>query len=191
MSKRITINISNDNRPDLNSLFHQSLIRKDVESSVKSVEPNYDEFDFWDDETYMHGYFSRMFPELRWDDDDDELPDFVYPSDDGEKKNHKLYIDDDLDDAYSTEYKEIWFYHDYHSKYERKEFRTLKEFEDFCDDMNFVISDETANSLVYNYESHCCLNPESLKSGLQELVCSRSYGDMFYNVCDDNELSDA
>ena len=102
---------------------------------------------------------------------------------------------DDIGFEYSsndenTEYKEIWFYPDYHCKDDKLEFNSIKEFSDYCENQGYFVSREVANELAWRYESHCCLCPESEKVGLLEIMSEHSYGEMFYEACEEHELSD-
>lgn len=102
---------------------------------------------------------------------------------------------DDIGFEYSsndedTEHKEIWFYPDYHCKDDRLEFNSIKEFSDYCENQGYFVSREVANDLAWRYESHCCLCPESEKVGLLEIMSEHSYGEMFYEACEEHELSD-
>lgn len=90
----------------------------------------------------------------------------------------------------NTEYKEIWFYPDYHCKDDRLEFNSIKEFSDYCENQGYFVSSEVANDLSWRYESHCCLCPESERVGLLEIMSEHSYGEMFYEACEEQELSD-
>lgn len=101
---------------------------------------------------------------------------------------------DDIGFEYSsndeyTEHKEIWFYPDYHCKDDRLEFNSIKEFSDYCENQGYFVSREVANDLAWRYESHCCLCPESEKVGLLEIMSEHSYGEMFYEACEEHELS--
>lgn len=91
---------------------------------------------------------------------------------------------------YEPETKHIWFYPDYHCKEDRIEFCTLKDFNDYCDSMGYYVSNEVTNDIIWRYESHCCLNPESERLGLLDIMTAHSYGDMFYDACDEAELGD-
>ena len=102
---------------------------------------------------------------------------------------------DDVDVDYTnydndSELKEIWFYPDYHDKFERLHFSNLKEFNDYCDSMGYYVDYAVVNDIAWRYESHCCLNRESEREGLLEILSAHSYGEMFYDVCDEDELSD-
>ena len=96
------------------------------------------------------------------------------------------FTTDDYDDGY----KQIWFYPDYHEKNDKLEFNSLKEFSDYCESMGYLVSKEVMNDISWRYESHCCLCPESEKAGLLEIMCEHSYGEMFYEACEEYELSE-
>ena len=89
-----------------------------------------------------------------------------------------------------TEFKEIWFYPDYHCKDDKLEFNSIKEFNDYCENQGYFVPREVVNDLAWRYESHCCLCPESEKLGLLEIMCEHSYGEMFYEACEEQELND-
>lgn len=91
---------------------------------------------------------------------------------------------------YEPSSKEIWFYPDYHCKDDRLEFNSLKEFNDYCESMGYFVDKEVAENISWRYESHCCLNPESEKIGLLEIMTEHSYGDLFYEACEECELGD-
>ena len=95
-----------------------------------------------------------------------------------------------MSNDYDSESKVIWFYPDYHSKEDRLEFNTLKEFSDYCESMGYWLTSVVEEEIRYRYESHCCLNPQSERIGLLEVMCEHSYGEMFYEACDASELGD-
>jgi hypothetical protein len=98
--------------------------------------------------------------------------------------------EDDISNDEDIEYKEIWFYPDYHCKDDKLEFNSIKEFSDYCENQGYFVSKEVTSDLVWRYESHCCLRPESEKIGLLEIMTEHSYGEMFYVACEEQELSD-
>ena len=91
---------------------------------------------------------------------------------------------------YDSGVKEIWFYPDYHCKDDRLEFNSLKDFSDYCDSMGYWVEDDVAEDISWRYESHCCLKPKSERIGLLEIMTEHTYGEMFYEACDDDELGD-
>lgn len=105
------------------------------------------------------------------------------------------YNFDDVDissatDDYDDGQKEIWFYPDYHEKDDKLEFNSLKEFSDYCDSMGYYVSPKVEHKIEWYYESHCCLCPESEKQGFLEIMTEHSYGEMFYEACEEHELSE-
>ena len=111
-----------------------------------------------------------------------------YSGDEDDFDFNGIDIDFTTDD-YDDEQKEIWFYPDYHDKDDRLEFNTLKEFSDYCESMGYWVSKEVANEISWRYETHCCLDPDSEKQGLLEIITEHSYGELFYEVCKEEELS--
>ena len=99
------------------------------------------------------------------------------------------YSFDDIGLDYGDGEKEIWFYPDYHCKDDRLEFNSLSDFNDYCGDMGYLVTKDVMEDILYRYESHCCLNPESEKVGLLDVMSGHSYGEMFYDACDESELS--
>lgn len=100
---------------------------------------------------------------------------------------------DDEDDPNSLSYNfnddiHIYFYHDYHDKEERVEFTNFKDFDEFCKDNGFTISSYYRSLLLRQSVSHCCLNPYSYEDGIKELITEDSYGNMFYEACNVDEL---
>ena len=108
----------------------------------------------------------------------------------GDETDPDEYDFDFTTEDYDSESKEIWFYPDYHCKDDRMKFSSLKEFSDYCDSMGYWVDKEVASDISWRYESHCCLNPESEKVGLLEIMTAHSYGDMFYDACEESELGD-
>lgn len=108
----------------------------------------------------------------------------------GDEEDPNEYDYDFSTEDYEPDSKEIWFYPDYHCKEDKLEFNSLKDFSDYCDSMGYWVDKEVEERISWRYESHCCLNPESEKIGLLEIMSGHSYGDMFYEACEESELSD-
>ena len=111
----------------------------------------------------------------------------------GDEDNPTEYDFDDIrleTEGYEPESKEIWFYPDYHCKDDRLEFNSLKEFNDYCESMGYFVDKKVAEDISWRYESHCCLNPESERVGLLEIMSEHSYGSLFYDACEEVELGD-
>lgn len=109
------------------------------------------------------------------------------------KNKKKFKLEDVYDDSRYGEYvdvtKEIWFYPDYHDKEDRLEFNSLSEFSDYCESEGYYVSTQVEQDLLWRYESHCCIKHDK-SSSILEVIGERSYGDMFYEACDANELSE-
>lgn len=95
--------------------------------------------------------------------------------------------EDMLEDDYD-EGKTIIYYPDYHDKENRFEFFSLEEFKNFCNSMNYNIPKDVETWISYNTVCHCCLSSEGLSNGVYEIVAEESYGVLFYEVCDADEL---
>lgn len=109
----------------------------------------------------------------------------------GDETDPDEYDFDFTTEDYVSESKEIWFYPDYHCKDDKLEFNSLKEFSDYCEGMGYCVDKEVAADISWRYESHCCLNPESEKIGLLEIMSEHTYGEMFYEACEEeSELGD-
>ena len=96
--------------------------------------------------------------------------------------------DDDYEDG-DGQSKTIWFYPDYHYKDDRLEFNSLKAFDKYCTRMGYTVPKFVESDIVYRSESHCCLNPDAEREGVLEIMAEHSYGEMFYEACDTDELS--
>jgi hypothetical protein len=182
MSKKIIVKNSDINRPNLSLLFHSYLESKDKEVS------NY----VWEDDEYadMHDYWDRVFQ--CYDDDYDVI--YPYNGSLSKKKKHKKSRKGDNDyvsyitSDYDSEYKEIWFYPDYHCKEDRIEFNSLRDFDEYCYENGYVVTNDVSDKIIWQYESHCCLDPRNHSIGLDDIVCEHSYGELFYSVCDEEEF---
>jgi len=211
MSKKISISIPNKVRPNLVKLFREYI-------SNKKYTEYYNPYSMGDDYSDMADYWDEVFP--GWDDDIDVVypPSngknsnvIVMKPRKGKKKKHNKskkgkmrivgineddeYSFDDvsLDDCMSenaSSFKEIWFYIDYHDKDDKLEFNSLKDFNDYCEEMGYYVGKEVADKIAWCYESHCCLNPESERLGFLEIMSEHSYGEMFYEACEEVELSE-
>lgn len=92
------------------------------------------------------------------------------------------------DDVKTSQHKEIWFYPDYHVKDDKLEFNTLKDFNDYCEDMGFYVPSEVEDTIIWQYESHCCIYPKSCSIGLMEVMCESTYGEMYFEACEEDEI---
>lgn len=195
MSKKINIRLNKDGKPNLVLLFHSS-IRNKKPSSKRSIREIRRIVEY-----YFPNYFIKDMP----DEDVKELYDYnrldeiefaeEYDANNGKGKKAKVvdintpyngFIDDD--DYYDDE-KIIYFYPDYHSKYEYEKFTSIKEFDEYCSDMGYYVSPFMGELLAYSTGiCHCCIDRESRDKGIMAIIVCDSYADMFYSVCLSSEL---
>ena len=95
--------------------------------------------------------------------------------------------DEELDDEenYEESYKSIKFYSDIENELSVREFRSLKEFNDFCSDNNYVIGTTDYSNLINWSVVHCCLDPISEEYGEYEIITDNSYGALYWTVSED------
>lgn len=103
------------------------------------------------------------------------------------------FIGDDynLDDIHydrCDDGKKIVFYFDYHDKFDCTVFSDLLEFSDFCERSGYFVPSYIQDDIIYRNESHCCLNPLAKERGILEVMSEGSYGEMFYEACEESEL---
>lgn len=217
MSKKINITIPNKIKPNLVDLFHEYLSRKAKEPKASMGGREAYLFDDYED---MAAYWDKVFPGWDEDLDDDGdivFPNnviYISPKTRkrGKHKHNKKgkkakifnisvpYSGDETDldeydfdfatEDYDSQSKEIWFYPDYHCKDDKLEFNSLKEFSDYCESMGYWVDKDVTADISWRYESHCCLKPESEKVGLLEIMSEHTYGEMFYEACEESELGD-
>ena len=82
----------------------------------------------------------------------------------------------------------IYFYPDYHDKYDRIEFDKLMDFDEYCNEEGYVVPPYVGEKIAYAPVAHCCLNPVAKEHGILEIMAEESYGDMRYEACDESEL---
>ena len=95
----------------------------------------------------------------------------------------------DINDGDALESCLIYFYEDYHDKYNRTEFNSLYEFDQYCEEMGFKVPPYVAEQIAYGPVNHCCLNPIAKEHGVLEVMREETYGEMFYEACETSELS--
>ena len=93
-----------------------------------------------------------------------------------------------IDDGDVLENCSIYFYEDYHDKYDRTEFNSLYEFDKYCQEMGFNVPSYIAEAIAYSPVSHCCLSPAAKEQGILEIMREETYGEMFYEACETSEL---
>ena len=83
----------------------------------------------------------------------------------------------------------IYFYEDYHDRFDRTEFNSLYEFDQYCKEYGFSVPAYVAEQIAYSPINHCCLNPVAKEQGVLEIMREETYGEMFYEACESSELS--
>ena len=91
------------------------------------------------------------------------------------------------EDGTATQY--IWFYVDYHDKTDRLEFNSLKDFDDFCAKNEFIVPPYVGEKIAYRPVSHVCLNPGAKERGVDEIMSAESYADMYYEACEELQVT--
>lgn len=148
----------------------------------------------WDVDGYVSG-------DGFWDGDDDygndgpSEDDFLYPlgvvvpsRKKGGKKGGKKKIEKE------ENFRTIWYYPDYHAEDDRLEFNGMAEFQEFCNgecmkiplDMYKAYEDAKKHKSKYGF--HCTLDPVFRQVGRKNIVYGLTYGEMFYEACDSDEL---
>ena len=97
------------------------------------------------------------------------------------------YIDD-TETGDDLENNKIYFYEDYHNKYDRIEFNNLFEFDQYCKELGLSVPAYVAEQIAYSPINHCCLNPTAKEQGVLEVMREETYGEMFYEACETSEL---
>ena len=82
----------------------------------------------------------------------------------------------------------IYYYPDYNDKYDRIEFNSLLEFDEYCQQEGFCVPPYIGEKLAYKPVSHCCLNPCAKERGVLEIMAEDSYANMMYEACEETEL---
>lgn len=141
----------------------------------------YDGFDSWEEAMDFYkrmGYFSNM------EDEEDEEMNLAYGYDYDYSPAEDMPFWDDEDSGY----KRIYFYPDYRDQDNREIFKSIKEFKEYCDDNGYHICSYEMSNLIYRTESYCCLERRDMGIERSEIATFDSYGDLFYEVCDEDEL---
>ena len=158
----------------------------------------------WDeyDDYYVGDDGEIIFPPKKKDPDPETT---LRPENDGVKKKHRKHRGKkktkivDIDEPYNANYIDdsgdalddcsIYFYEDYHDKYSRVEFNNLYEFDKYCQEMGFLVPSYVAEEIAYSPVSHCCINPAAKDRGSFNVMREETYGDLFYEACESQELS--
>ena len=136
------------------------------------------------------------FTNDEWVNDDDCYGDLYrsepwwskYELDDDEISSDDFNIDDYL--AHQNELKAIYFYEDINDRYGQQIFNNIKEFNEFCSEKGILMSNETANNLIYQFETHCCLNPSDYRHDELVLADDKTYGGLKWKVLEDEDLDE-
>lgn len=159
--------------------------------------------DHWDeyDDYYVGDDGEIIFPPKK----DPDLETTLRPEDEGLKKKHRKHRGKkkakivDISEPYyaghidnngdALEDCSIYFYEDYHDKYSKIEFNNLYEFDKYCQEMGFLVPSYVAEEIAYSPVSHCCINPAAKERGSFNIMREETYGDLFYEACESQELS--
>lgn len=112
----------------------------------------------------------------------EDMLDITRPYTQGFIDETDLPEDDDLVAQY------IWFYPDYHDMTDKLEFNSLKDFDDFCVKNDFIVPPYVGEKIAYRPVSHVCLNPGAKERGVDEIMSAESYGDMYYEACEELQV---
>jgi hypothetical protein len=179
-------------------LFYYGYIDKDGDPIVNATNSDiWDEEDYWDEyEEIYPGVNNSNYLDGHWDDLEKTCKKKghggKYKHTKGKKNKEGMYSVTDRSSQGSVDDADkyyIYYYPDYRDKTDRLEFNTLKEFDDFCAKNEFCVPPYTGERVAYRPVSHCCLNPGLLERGISEILGSESYGDMFYEACEELEVN--
>lgn len=133
-------------------------------------------------------YFIDDYDDYYGDDYEDDLSSLVFPYTKYDSLSSPT-DDDDFDaeyyDKHKNDKKSIYYYPSVYYKNTRIEFESMKKFSDFCDKNGLFLTNDTINQLMYNKVSHCTLDPIDEAEGDKVVVADKSYGGLYYSVCDD------
>ena len=89
--------------------------------------------------------------------------------------------------------RKIYFYDNPRDEKSKQEFLSVDEFLMFCDDNDIYVDTLAKEDVEFYTQCHCGLDEYALSNGRKELRCSRSYGELMYDLYgsdiffDDNE----
>lgn len=217
MSNKIKITLHS--RPCLRSIFAKGIENGDFTNKVIPVYGSEQDFyNYWDNYGYEDDYYDdRDYGyDSSWDDYKDGA--LLYPKWNkkgnkagkrykrGSKKKkgrckvidiHTPYSGDEenadeyegIEDKDYEDVKEIYFFPDYHNRYEYEEFSSLKELDEYCQHMGIHVSEESSNILYLYDVCYCCIDATKREEGELELVVESNYDYMFYEACTESELN--
>lgn len=215
MSNKIKITLHS--RPCLRSIFAKGIENGDFTNKVIPVYGSEQDFydywdnyedDYYDDEDYGYDSSWDAYADGAW----------LYPqlNKKGNKKGkrykrgskkkkggckvidiHTPYSGDEenadeyesIEDKDYENVKEIYFFPDYHNKFEYEEFSSLKELDEYCQHMGIHVSEESSNILYLYDVCYCCIDATKREEGELELVVESNYEYMFYEACTESELN--
>lgn len=213
MSNKIRIALHS--RPCLRNIFAKGLENGDFTENVIPVYGSEQDFyDYWDNYGYEDYNDDDYYNDTSWGAYEDG--DLLYPKLNkkkrkgekrykrgGKKKRCKVIDihtpysgDEENADEYETmeeedyeNVKEIYFFPDYHNRYEYEEFSSLKELDEYCQHMGIHVSKESSDILYLYDVCYCCINAVKREEGELELVVESNYDYMFYTACTESELN--
>ena len=185
------------NRPNLLSPFylwvdsylssHSSFDYEDSVSYLQNLGFDIDISDIYPSDESFDDYYASNIDEL--DDGYDDYNDYelVYPP--SSTLGDDDVIDYSFDDACYDSAKRIYYYDDYMNKDNVMKFRSLRTFENFCDERGIYISPSVLSLMKYRIENHCCINKNVLlDDNLIVLEAEESYGSMVYSAALPEEI---
>ena len=213
------INIALHSRPCLRSIFARGMENGDFTEKVIPVYGSEQDFyNYWDNYGYEDDYYddTDYGYDSSWDAYEDGA--LLYPKWNkkrdkagkrykrgGKKKKggckvidiHTPYSGDEenadeyegMEDEDYENVKEIYFFPDYHNRYEYEEFSSLKELDEYCQHMGIHVSEESSNILYLYDVCYCCIDASKREEGELELVVESNYDYMFYEACTESELN--
>ena len=181
------------NRPSLLSPFYSwvdsYLSSHSLLDDTISYLQNYgiDMSDIYPSDDSFDDFYASNIDEL--DDGYDDYNDYelVYPP--SSTVGDDDVIDYSFDDACYDSAKRIYYYDDYMNKDNVMKFRSLRTFENFCDERGIYISPSVLSLMKYHTENHCCINKNVLlDENLVVLEAEESYGSMVYSAALPDEI---
>ena len=163
-------------QPNLDDSLNKYIEAKELEELNKPYTANFIDYD---DDYYSDYYDGLLFPESNSRLLRSLLEDDGGPDDEEDDFNAEEYA------KHSKDKKSIYYYPNILDEYSRMEFSNLKEFNDFCDKHGYLMSNRTANEMIKGKVMHCTLDPTDKMAGDFVIVADRSYGGLYYSVCDD------
>ena len=99
---------------------------------------------------------------------------------------HTMY-DGEYDEYedYESPYKLIKYYPDINNELSVIEFKSLKEFDDYCVVHGIYVGSVDYDNLKNWGIIHCCLDPIDLEYGDKTIITDSSYGGLYWTVSDD------